>query len=304
MAGAALDAGAGKAQEIAIPPPFAKVSSSVTDTLIETLPLLLFLMVVGAGAGVLAGLLGVGGGIVLVPAFYHLFSGMGYEPPQLMQICVATSLATIMFTSLRSMAGHRKKGAVDDHVLISWGPGIVIGAFVGMFAASSLKSDALMAIFGVMGCGVGMWMALGKAHWRLGSEMPKGVARAILSPLLGFFSVLMGIGGGSLGTPIMTLYNMPIHRAVGTAAGFGLLIAAPAVLGFLANGWSIEGKPPYTVGLVNIPAFLVIIAMTFITAPLGVRLAHSLDAKILRRTFALFISVIALRMLAKALGLI
>lgn len=276
----------------------------MTDTLIETLPLLLFLMVVGAGAGVLAGLLGVGGGIVLVPAFYYLFSGMGYAPPQLMQICVATSLATITFTSLRSMAGHRKKGAVDDAVLKSWGPGIVVGSVAGMFLASFLKSDALMAIFGVMGCGVGMWMAFGKAHWRLGQEMPKGVARAILSPFLGFFSVLMGIGGGSLGTPIMTLYNMPIHRAIGTAAGFGLLIAAPAVVGFLATGWGMEGKPPFTVGLVNVPAFLVIVTMTFFTAPLGVKLAHAVDAKMLRRIFALFISVIALRMLAKAFGLL
>lgn len=276
----------------------------MTATLSEVLPLLLFLMIVGAGAGVLAGLLGVGGGIVLVPAFYHLFTGMGYEPPQLMQICVATSLATIVFTSLRSMAGHRKKGALDEAVLKSWGPGIVIGAVIGMFTASSLKSDALMAIFGVMGCGVGLWMALGKAHWRLGSEMPKGPVRAILSPLLGFFSVLMGIGGGSLGTPIMTLYNMPIHRAVGTAAGFGLLIAAPAVLGFLSSGWAIEGKPPYTFGLVNLPAFAVIVAMTFFTAPLGVKLAHSVNPKMLRRIFALFISVIALRMLAKAFGLL
>ncbi len=276
----------------------------MSATLSEVLPLLLFLMVVGAGAGVLAGLLGVGGGIVLVPAFYHLFAGMGYEPPQLMQICVATSLATIVFTSMRSMGGHRKKGALDEGVLKSWGPGIVVGAVIGMFTASSLKSDALMAIFGVMGCGVGMWMAFGKAHWRLGTEMPKGAVRAILSPLLGFFSVLMGIGGGSLGTPIMTLYNMPIHRAVGTAAGFGLAIAAPAVLGFLANGWGMDGKPPYTVGLVNIPAFAVIVTMTFFTAPLGVKLAHSVDAKMLRRIFALFISVIALRMLAKAFGLL
>jgi uncharacterized membrane protein YfcA len=276
----------------------------VTATLIETLPLLFFLMIVGAGAGVLAGLLGVGGGIVLVPAFYHLFSGMGYAPPQLMQICVATSLATIVFTSMRTMSGHNKKGAVDKAVLKSWGPGIVVGALVGMFTASSLKSDALMAIFGVLGCSVGLYMAFGKAHWRLGQEMPKGGLRAALSSLLGFFSVLMGIGGGSLGTPTMTLYNMPIHRAVGTAAGFGLLIAAPAVLGFLATGWGMAGKPPYTVGLVNVPASLVVIAMTFFTAPLGVKLAHAVDAKMLRRIFALFISVIALRMLAKAFGLI
>jgi uncharacterized membrane protein YfcA len=270
----------------------------------HVLPLLLFLMVVGAGAGVLAGLLGVGGGIVLVPAFYHLFSGMGYEPPQLMQICVATSLATIVFTSLRSMGGHRKKAAVDDAILKSWGPGIVIGAVLGMFAASSLKSDALMAIFGVLGFAVGLWMAFGKAHWRLGSEMPKGVRRGVLSPLLGFFSVLMGIGGGSLGTPIMTLYNTPIHRAVGTAAGFGLFIAAPAVIGFLFTGWDMADKPPYTVGLVNIPAFLVIIAMTFVTTPLGVKLAHAVDAKALRRIFAVFLSIIALRMLLKAFGIL
>ena len=276
----------------------------MTPDLMTLLPLLLFLMVVGAFAGVMAGLLGVGGGIVLVPAFYHLFAGMGYEPPQLMQICVATSLATIVFTSLRSMSGHRKKGAVDDAILKSWAPGIVIGALAGMFAASSLKSDVLMAIFGVLGCAVGLWMALGKAHWRLGATMPQGATRAAMSPLLGFFSVLMGIGGGSLGTPIMTLFSVPIHRAVGTSAGFGLAIATPAVLGFLATGWGMADRPPFTVGLVNIPAFLVIIVMTFITAPLGVRLAHAVDAKALRRIFAAFLTLIAFRMLLKAFAIL
>ena len=129
------------------------------------------------------------------------------------------------------------------------------------------------------------------------------MARAVLSPLLGFLSVLMGIGGGSFGVPLMTLYGRPIHRAVATAAGFGLIIAVPSVLGFLLVGGDGPGRPPYTVGQVNLIAFVVIVAMTLITTPIGVRLAHAMDPKPLKRVFAVFIMVMALNMLRKAVGL-
>ena len=268
----------------------------------QYLPLLGLILVIGAFAGVVAGLLGVGGGIILVPAFYFAFSSLGYDTPDLMQICLATSLATIVVTSVRSVMAHNRKGAVDWDILKSWGPGIAIGAALGVVAASGLRSEVLMGIFGVLGVCVGLYLAFGRADWRLGDEMPGGVARATVSPALGFLSVLMGIGGGSFGVPLMTLYNRPIHRAVATAAGFGVIIAVPSVLGFLMVGGEGAGRPPYTVGQVNLIAFVIIVAMTLITTPWGVKLAHAMDPKPLKRAFAVFIMIMALNMLRKAFG--
>jgi len=258
------------------------------------------LLALGAFAGVLAGLLGVGGGIVLVPAFFFVFSALGFDSPQLMQMCLGTSLATIVVTSLRSVAAHNKKGAVDWHILKGWGPGIAIGATVGVLVASSLRSENLQAIFGVLAIIVGVYMTFGRDHWRLAHQMPQGMLRAVLSPVIGFLSVLMGIGGGSFGVPTMTLFSVPIHRAVATAAGFGVIIAVPSVIGFLFV--DIAVAPPFTVGAVNFLAFGLIVAMTLITAPWGAALAHKMDAKPLKRVFGVFLILVAINMLRKALG--
>jgi len=263
--------------------------------------MLILLLVIGAFAGVLAGLLGVGGGIVLVPAFFYAFQRLGFDGPNLMQLCLATSLATIIVTSARSLLGHHRKGAVDWDILRAWTPGIVVGAILGVMTATAIRSTALMAIFGCLALVVALWLAFGKAEWRVSEEAPKGPALWLLSPLIGFLSVLMGIGGGSFGVPTLTLYGRPIHRAVATAAGFGIVIAVPSVIGFLL--WQPEGQPvpPYSVGAVNLPAFAVVICMTLLTTPLGVKLAHATDPKPLRRIFAAFLFLVALNMLRKAL---
>ena len=258
------------------------------------------LMAVGAFAGVLAGLLGVGGGIILVPAFFYVFQALGYPDFQLMQVCLATSLATIIVTSIRSVMAHQKKGAVDMDILRSWAPGIVVGAVIGFFIASSLRSATLQMIFGLLAIIVGLYMTFGKAHWRVGDAMPTGVARIVLSPVIGFLSVLMGIGGGSFGVPTMSLYNVPIHRAVATAAGFGVIIAVPSVIGFLTV--DLLSPPPFTIGAVNLPAFILVIAMTLITAPWGAALAHRMDPKPLKRVFGVFLILVAINMLRKAVG--
>ena len=268
----------------------------------ELWPMVVMLVVIGGFAGVLAGLLGVGGGIILVPAFFYAFKGLGYDGPQLMQVCLATSLATIIVTSVRSVLSHNKKGAVDWDILKTWAPGIAVGAIVGVLVASSLRSVTLQAIFGCLGVVIGLYMGFGRSEWRLGQAMPGGLRRAVLSPVVGFLSVLMGIGGGSFGVPLMSLHNVAIHRAVATAAGFGVLIAVPSVAGFLLVDVDPASRPPYTLGAVNGPAFLLIIAMTLITAPFGVKLAHSLDPKPLKRVFAVFLTLVALNMLRKAFG--
>jgi uncharacterized membrane protein YfcA len=171
-----------------------------------------------------------------------------------------------------------------------------------VLVAANLRSTTLQGLFGVLGVVIGLYLGFGRPHWRLGAVMPKGLVRAALSPALGFLSVLMGIGGGSFGVPLMSLYAMPIHRAVATAAGFGLTIAVPSVAGFLFLEIAPENRPPLTFGAVNLVAFVVVIAMTLITAPWGVRLAHAMDPKPLRRIFAVFITLVALNMLRKSLG--
>ncbi|WP_293446004.1 sulfite exporter TauE/SafE family protein [Planktotalea sp.] len=264
--------------------------------------MLVLLLITGGVAGVLAGLLGVGGGIVLVPAFFYVFGALGFEGPQLMQMCLATSLATIIVTSVRSVLSHNKKGVVGWDILLTWAPGIVIGAALGVMVAASLRSGALQMIFGVLALIVGLYMTFGRSSWRVSEAMPTGVKRIISSPILGFMSVLMGIGGGSFGVPFMSLHGVAIHRAVATAAGFGVLIAVPAVIGFLFVPIEPTMRPPFTVGAVNLIAFVVVIAMTLLTAPWGVKLAHAMDAGPLKKAFGVFLTLVALNMLRKAFG--
>jgi uncharacterized membrane protein YfcA len=267
--------------------------------LTELLPMLALVLMIGAFAGVIAGMLGVGGGIILVPAFFFAFERLGYGPEGLMQISLATSLATIVVTSARSLVAHNRRGAVDRDILRGWAPGIAAGAILGVAAAVGLPGQALMVIFGVLGLAVGLYLGFGREGWRLGDAMPTGWGRAVTGPVIGLLSVLMGIGGGSFGVPLMTLYGVPIHRAVATAAGFGMLIAVPSVLGFLLIP-SPANAPPFTLGQVNLVGFVVVVAMTLVTTPIGVRIAHAMDARPLKRAFAVFILIMALNMLRKA----
>jgi uncharacterized membrane protein YfcA len=260
----------------------------------------LLLIVTGVFAGVLAGLLGVGGGIILVPAFLSVFTTAGYGGPDTMQMCLATSLATIIVTSCRSVLAHNRRGAVDWQILRGWAIGIALGAMGGVLTVGALRTHTLQLIFGVLVLLIAIFMAVSRPHWRLADQMPTGSRRAILSPLVGFFSVLLGIGGGSFGVPLMTLHGRPIHRAVATAAGFGVLIAAPSVALFLFL--PVSNPAPYTVGSVNLPAFVLTIAMTLMTAPWGAALAHRTDAAQLKRYFAFFLMLVALNMLRKTLG--
>jgi len=263
-------------------------------------PLLAALVVIGAFAGVIGGLLGVGGGIVLVPAFLFAFGQLGYGGDQLMQVCVATSMATIVVTSLRSVSAHHQRGAVDWPVLRAWGPMLALSAILGTLVATLVSSAVLQAVFAVLAGLAGLWMAFGRDSWRLGPAMPAEPQRSGLALGVGFCSAMMGIGGGTFGVPLMSLYAMPIHRAVATASGFGVVIAVPSVLGFLLL--PVAEAPPFSLGAVNLPAFLVVIGSTILTTPLGVRLAHAMNPGFLKRAFAVFLIVVALNMLRKVIG--
>jgi uncharacterized membrane protein YfcA len=271
----------------------------MTQTLPDLLPLIAMLLVSSAFAGVLAGLLGVGGGIVLVPVYLSIFTAEGFGGGEIMRVCLATSLATIIATSTRSVMAHHRKGAVDWQILRGWAPAIAAGALVGVLIVSKLSSDTLKMIFAILVCVIALYMSFGKSTWRVAEAMPTGPMRAVWAGLIGFLSVLLGIGGGSLAVPTMALHNVPIHRAVATAAGFGIAIALPSAIAFLLT--SVPGAPPYTVGAINLPAFLITISMTLITAPIGASLAHKIDPKPLKRIFGAFLMLVALKMLYNAI---
>lgn len=267
----------------------------------EAIMMLGIIGVAAAFAGLLAGLFGVGGGIILVPVFVYAFEAMGYHHPQVTQIAVATSLATIIFTSIRSVRAHHEKGAVDWEILKTWALPVSIGSLLGVVVASQVSAKALLIVFSVLALLIAANIGFGIQRYQLGNEMPKGAKKNVIASAIGFFSTLMGIGGGSLSVPIQVLYGRPIHSAVATGAGIGALIAIPSTLGFLIAQPSSANLPPYTLGYVNLPAFVLVIIMTYFTAPIGARLAHKLDAVKLKRYFALFIVVVALNMVRKSL---
>src|SRR5690606_11803626 len=205
----------------------------VSDSARMSSELLLFAVAL-AGAGVFAGcvggVFGIGGGAVIVPALYYVFTAIGIDESVRMHVAIGTSLSTIISTSWRSLAAHTKAGAVDYDVLKRWGPWISLGAVIGAVAAGLADTDALLLVFGAGLLLVSAQMAFASPDWRLFSDMPRGAARAGVASGIGLLSALMGIGGGAFGVTVMTLCGKPIHRAVATASGFGAAIALPAAL--------------------------------------------------------------------------
>lgn len=255
------------------------------------------LAVTGFVAGILAGLLGVGGGIVIVPVLYYVFSYLGIDEAVRMHLAVGTSLATIIPTSIRSARAHFQRGAVDGQLLRQWGPAMFAGAVVGAWLATLADFRVLTSVFAGVALVVSLHMAFGRPEWRLAHAPPTGAPAVPLAAVIGTVSAMMGIGGGTLSVPVLSLCGFPIHRAVGTAAAFGMIIAIPAVIGFVIGGIGAPGLPPLSAGYVNVLGFAIIVPMTIVAAPYGARLAHSLSQPRLRQAFALFLGVTAVRML-------
>jgi len=265
-------------------------------SLIQLALLVAGLALTGVVAGILAGLLGVGGGIVIVPVLYHVFSGLGIDEAVRMHLAVGTSLATIVATSTRSMRAHRAKGAVDTALLRQLATPVIIGVLLGSLIAGGVNGGALMLVFATVALIVAIHMAFGREEWRIAGQFPTGVVRVVIGAIIGLISVLMGIGGGTLGVPILNLYNIPIHRAVGTATGFGLIIAVPGTLAMMMNGWGAPGLPPFSLGYVNLVGFALIVPTTILAAPWGAQIAHAISRPALRRAFAAFLAFTSLRM--------
>ncbi len=255
------------------------------------------LALTGIIAGILAGLLGVGGGIVIVPVLYHVFAGLGIDEAVRMHLAVGTSLATIVATSTRSMRAHWQRGAVDADLLKQLALPIIAGVLAGSLIAGGASGGALMAVFATVAMIVAAHMAFGREEWRIAAQFPAGAVRACIGIVIGLISVLMGIGGGTLGVPVLHLYNIPIHRAVGTATGFGLIISIPGALAMMANGWGAPGLPPFSLGYVNLIGFALIVPTTILAAPWGARIAHAISRPALRLAFAVFLALTSLRMI-------
>jgi uncharacterized membrane protein YfcA len=266
------------------------------DTLSLLIWLVPLLLLAGAVAGLLAGLLGVGGGIVIVPALYHIFSYLEIDPSVRMHLAVGTSLATIIPTSIRSVRAHHARGSFDRNLFNAWVPGIVIGVLLGTWLANLADFGMLTLVFASVALIVSLYMAIGNSDWKLADGLPANPVNSIIAAVVGTISAMMGIGGGTLSVPILNLFGVPIHRSVGTAAGFGLVIAIPATIGFIIGGWNTPALPDFSFGYVNWLGFLVIVPATVLMVPTGARLAHSLSQTGLRRAFALFLGITSVRM--------
>ncbi len=266
------------------------------------------MLAAGALAGFVAGLFGIGGGFVVVPALASVLTLLSagtdtIASDKIMHVAIGTSLATIIFTSLRSVQAHAKRGAVDFEILKSWTPWVVIGVVLGLLVAQYLDGHALKLTFGI-GVFIMAWHFLFPVLTQRGpvsNEMPKGFMRGGLGSVLGGYCTLLGIGGGTPAVLIMTLSGQPMHRAVATAAGFGTIIAVPGTIGSIIAGLGQTGLPFGSLGYVNLIAALAITSMSMITAPWGVAAAHSLNAVHLRRALGLYLLVTSSIMLVSAL---
>lgn len=258
--------------------------------------LLLSILALGCTAGFLAGLLGIGGGIILVPGLYYIFTALGLSSDSLMQVCIGTSLAIIVPTGLSSARSHYKRGAVDIDLVKAMGAGIVIGSIIGSIIADMLSSMTLKYIFATAFVILSIIMMANTRGKTFFPSMPGKPVTMGISTVIGTISSLIGIGGATLNVPFMSVCNVPIHKAIGTASALGLFISVPATLGFILTGWNETGLPPFSLGYVNLPAFLIIIPASVLVAKLGVHVAHIAPVKLMRQVFAFFMVIVAIKL--------
>ncbi|WP_420583600.1 sulfite exporter TauE/SafE family protein [Ruegeria sp.] len=256
----------------------------------------------GVVGGILAGLLGVGGGIVIVPALYFALSLTGSDPALTIQVAVGTSLATIVFTSLSSSWGHYKRGALDMALLKRWAPAILVGVIVGALLGGLVSGYILVAVFAT----VAGLVALDMIFRKPGSDsVVRSFSKrvwAMTGVFAGAVSAMMGIGGGTVCVPVLNFLGYDIRKAVGTAAAIGFVIGLPGALIYMATGFGQTGLPPFSVGYVNLVAAGLIIPLTTSFAHVGVRIAHSISQRALRLAFGGFLMLTSIRMFNDLIG--
>ncbi len=244
----------------------------------------------------LAGLLGIGGGVIIIPVLVFVFGHQGVDHDVIMHVAIGTSLATIVTTSLSSIRVHQRHQAIDWRLFRAITPGIIIGGMLGAAIAKQLGGTTLQIIFALFMLLVAAQMALSRqpsAH----RALPGTAGTVIAGVLIGAVATLMGVGGGSMSVPYMTWCNVDVRRAVATSAAIGLPIAVTGALSYMVSGWNTPHLPPWSVGYVNLPAFVGVVVASTAVAPIGAALTHRIPPLLLRRVFAVLLVVLGIRML-------
>ena len=259
------------------------------EIITDYLPVLALLLAAGALAGFIAGLLGVGGGIVIIPVLYMMFDLLDVGGAWRMHMAVATSLLIIIATNLSSVRAHNRKGGVLWPIVRDWWLALVFGSVSGMMLAKQLQSDVLVFFFVALVVFIAVKMLLPLDGKLIATELPKGKKRFVAPAVIGLFSTIMGIGGGSFSVPYLTLYGVAIRQAVGTASLAGLVISVTGSFSFIIGGLGEQGLPDFSLGFIYLPAFVIIAPVSVLCAPLGATVAHKISHRALSVIFGLFL---------------
>jgi uncharacterized protein len=269
----------------------------------ELVELMGLLVLVGALSGFLAGIFGIGGGAILVPVLYECFRIAGVPLEVRMPLCVGTSLAIIIPTSIRSFRAHHTRGAVDMSVIRAWWLTILIGVIAGSAIARVAPERLFKYVFVAVAWSAAFRLIFGRASWKLGDELPKGPLMKAYGIVVGLLSTLMGIGGGLFSNLLMTFYGRPIHQAVATSSALAVLISIPGALGYVYAGWPAAARYPdvaalqlpFALGFVSLIGAVLVVPLSLVTAPLGVRAAHALSKRQLEMAFGCYLFIVGSR---------
>jgi uncharacterized membrane protein YfcA len=269
----------------------------------ELIELALLLIAVGALSGFLAGVFGIGGGAILVPVFYECFRLAGVPLEVRMPLCIGTSLAIIIPTSIRSYQAHRARGAVDMDVIKAWWLPVLAGVIAGSVTARYAPERLFKIVFVVVAFSAAARLMLARETWKFGDDLPKGPLMKAFGFFVGLFSTLMGIGGGLFANLLMTFYGRPIHQAVATSSALAVLISIPGALGYVYAGWPAAAhypevtalQLPFALGYVSLIGAILVMPTTLLTAGLGVRVAHALSKRTLEIAFGCYLLIVGSR---------
>jgi len=264
-------------------------------------PVIVGLVFTGVLAGLLAGLLGVGGGIVMVPVLYFVFQHLDMAPQHAILLATGTSLATMIPTSIMSIRSQLRRGNVDLPLLKSWGPFLLVGVLGGASLATHFGGIWLTALFGSLALLVAANMLLRAKAKPLAQQLPGKGPQSLMAMIIGSISVMVGIGGGTMSVPVLTSCNFPPHRAVGTSSAIGLIISVPGAITMLASGQTPVDAPIGSFGLVNLLGLACIVPMSMLFAPVGVHLGQKLNPVRLKQAFAVALALTGARMLMSVL---
>jgi uncharacterized protein len=269
----------------------------------ELLELALLLVAVGALSGFLAGVFGIGGGAILVPVFYECFRFVGVPLEVRMPLCIGTSLAIIIPTSIRSWRAHHARGAVDMEILKTWLAPVLAGVLAGSVTARYAPERLFKVVFVMVAWSAATRLLLARQTWKFGNDLPRGPLMKIYGFFVGLLSTLMGIGGGLFANLLMTFYGRPIHQAVATSSALAVLISIPGALGYVYAGWPAAAHYPevaalhlpFAIGYVSLIGAVLVMPTSLLTAPLGVRCAHAMSKRALEIAFGCYLFIVGSR---------